>query len=110
MGLAMSFVDFRSSIDVSTALASGDVRLLIRTILERAEVVSFSSHALDELAKDDLSTVDAVNVLRCWRYMDVAEQDMRTGEWKYRIHTELMGVVVKFRSVAQIHVITVWRK
>jgi adenosylcobinamide amidohydrolase len=38
-------------------------RALIRTILE-AGTVAFSGHALEELGKDDLTTVDAVNVLR----------------------------------------------
>lgn len=106
----MSDVDFRSSINVQEVLTASDVRLLIRAILERGEELSWSKHIHEELDNDELSTVDAVNVLRCWKYMDPAEQDVRTGDWKYRLHTDLMGVVITFRSVSQLRLITAWRK
>lgn len=106
----MSSLDSKSCIDVSRPLSQADVRRLTREILELRGEVGWTSHVRKELANDDMTTVDATNVLRCWRYMDPAEQDLRTGEWKYRIHTDLMGVVVKFRSVTQLTVITAWRK
>lgn len=106
----MSAIDFTSSADISGPLSAGEVRHLVKAILENRWDVSWTSHAKKELANDDMTTVDATNVLRCWRYMDAAEQDMTTGEWKYRIHTDLMGVVIKFRSTTRLTVITAWRK
>ena len=38
-------------------------KALIRAILD-AGMVAFSRHALEELSKDDLTTVDAANALR----------------------------------------------
>lgn len=106
----MAKLDSKSSHDVSGLLTAGAVRRRIGEILKNGWDVGWTTHSKKELAKDRMTTVDAVNVLRCWRYMDPPEQDIKTGEWKYRIHTDMMGVVVKFRSETQLVVITAWRK
>jgi hypothetical protein len=97
-------------LDISQPLSQAEVRRLTKWMLENQGEVSWTTHARRELAKDDMTIVDATNVIRCWLYMDPAEQDMTTGDWKYRIHTDFMGIVVKFRSVKQLVVITSWRK
>jgi hypothetical protein len=106
----MTKFDSKSSSDVSGPVTAGEVRLRLGAILRNGWEVAWTSHARRELAKDRMTTVDAVNVLRCWRYMDPPEQDIQTREWKYRIHTDMMGIVVKFRSETQLVVITAWRK
>lgn len=81
-------------------------RRLIREILEGGQV-AFSGHALDALADDELSTVDAVNVLRAG-IVDPAE--FEKGCWRYRVRTPRMVVVIAFRSATEIRVVTAWRE
>ena len=81
-------------------------RRLIREILEGGQV-TFSGHALDALADDGLSTVDAVNVLRAGT-VDPAE--FEKGCWRYRVRTQRIVVVIAFRSVTEIRVVTAWRE
>jgi hypothetical protein len=59
------------------------------------------------LEKDDLTTVDATNVLR-GGWSDPAEWE--NGEWRYRIHTGTMCVVVSFPAEDRVRVVTAWRK
>ena len=56
---------------------------------------------------DDLTTVDAVNVLR-GGWCDPAEWE--NGEWRYRMHTKTMCIVVSFPAEGLVRVITAWRK
>ena len=80
-------------------------KALIRTILE-AGTVAFSRHALDELRKDDLTTVDAVNALRGGI---VGPGELERGTWRYRVRTARVVVVVAFRSETELVVVTGWR-
>lgn len=77
----------------------------IRTILESG-TVRFSSHALDEMKKDQLTTVDCVNVLRGGV---VQPPDLERGTWRYRVLTNRICVVVAFRSDDELVVVTAWR-
>lgn len=47
-------------------------------------VVSWSQHALDELAKDEMTTVDAVNILK-GGFVEFSEEVR--GTWRYRVKT-----------------------
>jgi len=81
-------------------------RRLIREVLQTGRV-TFSGHSLDALADDDLSTVDAVNVLRAGT-VDPAEFEKEC--WRYRVRTPQMVVVITFRSESEIRVVTAWRE
>jgi len=76
--------------------------------ISRDGVVVFSRHAEEELAKDDLTAVDARNVLRAGKILE--EPEWVNGTWRYRVHTARMTVVVAFVSEASLRVITAWRK
>ena len=82
-----------------------DAKRLIREILVCGEVVS-SRHAADEMAKDDLTLVDCINVLRAGL---VEPAEMGRGTWRYRVHTRRISVVVAFRSETRLVVVTAWR-
>lgn len=82
-------------------------RKLIAKILVSGDVVVWD-HCKDELAKDDLDIVDATNVLRCGQITEPAEQER--GRWRYRVHTEHMGVVVQFEADESLSIVTAWRK
>jgi hypothetical protein len=84
-----------------------EAKKLILTICREGTIVS-SKHAKEELAKDDLSTVDALNVLRAGRILE--EPELIDGTWRYRVHTEQMVVVVAFVSESKLKLVTAWRK
>jgi hypothetical protein len=81
------------------------VRQLIRNILNSG-TVRFSKHALEEMARDGLSTVDCTNVLRGG---SVEPAELISGTWRYRIRTNRIYVVVAFRSETELVVVTSWR-
>ena len=86
-------------------LSSPDARRLILEILTVGEVVS-SRHATDEMAKDDLSLVDCINVLRGGV---VERAELERGTWRYRVRAQRISVVVAFRSETRLVVVTAWR-
>ena len=87
-------------------LGNETAKRLICQIL-KAGTVSFSDHALKEMEKDALTTVDVANVLR-GGVVEYSEEVART--WRYRVRTSRMTVVVAFRSEVALSVVTAWRK
>ena len=82
-----------------------DARQRILRILNTG-YVRFSKHALDEMRKDDLTTVDCTNVLRGGV---IEPPELRDGTWRYRVRTTRIYVVVAFRSDTALTVVTAWR-
>ena len=60
------------------------------------------------MAKDDIVETDVVNVLRNGTLTETGELVATT--WRYRLHTERFCVVVAFRSVTELVLVTAWRK
>ncbi|HWO25771.1 MAG TPA: hypothetical protein VNO30_43850 [Kofleriaceae bacterium] len=70
------------------------VRVLVRQALDSGQV-TFGDHALKALDDDKMSTADAQRTLRG----GVAEPgEFVSGEWRYRIRTERLIAVVRFKS------------
>lgn len=82
---------------------------LVRTIVKTGSV-AFSPHARKELAKDDFTTADALNMLLGGRPRADECGHLRDGTYRYRLHTARMCVVVAFRSETELVVVTAWRK
>lgn len=79
---------------------------LVREIL-RTGTVRYSRHALDEMKKDKLTTVDGDDVLGGgW----VETGELIEGTWRYRVRTARMCFVIAFRSERQFVVVTAWRE
>lgn len=76
-------------------LRAAEARQLIRRLLEEGCFVSpgRGSHARREMDKDDLSDLDAVNVLRAGT---VREAEFENGSWRFRVETPRMCFVVTF--------------
>jgi hypothetical protein len=71
--------------------------------------VSFTGHATRELDEDDLTMVDADNVLRCGRILD--EGEFENGELRFRVQTAHILLVITFiEETKTIRVITGMRK
>jgi hypothetical protein len=86
-------------------LRADAVKRLVRQILEDG-LVSFTGHAEREIARDDLSMVDVENVLRGGV---ASEGEWENGQWRYRMYTQRIVVVIAFRSTERLVVITAWR-
>jgi hypothetical protein len=68
--------------------------------------VFFTPHAQKAMADDDLTTVDVENVLRAG-WVEMSEYENR--EWRYRVRTNRIAVIVAFGSETELTVVTVWR-
>ena len=91
--------------DLEEPLDPALARETIRAILVGG-TYRFTRHAEEEMAKDALTRVDCVNVLR-GGWLDPAE--FENGSWRYRVHTQRITVVVAFRSREALVVVTAWR-
>ena len=78
----------------------------IRSIVATG-TVTFTRHALEELAKDRMTTVDATNVLQGGAV--TLDTQTARGEWTYHVRTAQMTVVVTLASNRELRVITAWR-
>ena len=82
-----------------------DAKKLAREIVNNG-TVEFGSHALEEMTKDGLQTTDCLNLLRAGIY---ESPEYTNGEWRYRVRTQRICVVVTFASETRLRVITAWR-
>ena len=94
--------------ELKEPLRATDARQLIRSILGRGgeAAVHFTTHALAAMAKDELGTVDCVNVLQAGV---VEEAELTNGAWRHRVRTQRMAVVIEFRSASAVVIVTAWR-
>jgi hypothetical protein len=79
-------------------------RLIVQIL--KGGAITFSGHALDEMAKDGLTTTDAANVLR-GGVVEFCEEIARS--WRYRVRTSRMTFVIAFHSDRMLRVVTAWR-
>jgi hypothetical protein len=90
---------------VKEPLSAGQVKKLLIAVLESG-TLSFTGHAYEEMANDDLTEVDVRNTLRG----GVAHPgELRSGTWRYQVTTSRMAVAIAFRSESSAVVITAWR-
>lgn len=87
-------------------LDAAALKQLLRVVLASG-TLTFSGHALTEMEKDGLTTVDCTNVLRG----GVPEPgEFEKGTWRYRLRTARISVVVALRSEQHVVVVTAWRE
>ncbi len=83
----------------------GEARPLFRSIVETG-VVAFSGHAQEEMKNDELETTDCLNVIRGGA---VYPAEFVNGEWRYKVSTQRICIVVALVSATRIRVVTAWR-
>ena len=96
----------------TTKLNRNQARKQLAEIVQRyPESVRFSKHALDELANDDLTTVDAWNVLKSGDARIVDEGELEKGSYRYRLETNFIMLVLAFQNDGNgLFVVTAWDK
>jgi hypothetical protein len=86
-------------------LKPAGAKKLAREIVENG-VVTVSSHAREEMANDDLGMADCLNLLRAGVFEPA---EFINGQWRYRITTPRICVVIAFTSSTRLRVVTAWR-
>jgi hypothetical protein len=81
------------------------VKRLLVVVLAKG-VLSFTKHAYEEMANDNLTEIDVRNALRAGA---ARPGEMERGTWRYRVETSRMAAVVAFRSELHAVVVTAWR-
>ena len=96
----------------TTKLNRTHARKQLAEIVQRhPESVRLSKHALDELANDDLTTVDAWNVLKSGDARIVDEGELEKGSYRYRLETNFIMLVLAFQDDGNgLFVVTAWDK
>ena len=85
---------------------------LIRFCLESGDVVP-TRHFREELSNEGIAFEDALHVLRSGLIFDPPEENMKTGEWKYRIQGHEPGgkwmvIVFCFKTIERANLITIF--
>jgi len=92
---------------LSEPLKPASTKALIRTILDSGSIDLSVPHALQRMGQRGMDALDVENVLRA----GVVQPGKKVnGSWRYRVETNQMVVVVRFRSPRRLVVITAWRK
>lgn len=87
-------------------LAPDVAQRLVRHIHATGGVV-VSRHAAERIARHRLKSKDWEHALRAgW----VLAGEWEHGSWRYQVRTQNVTVVVTFRSLAELVVVTVWGK
>lgn len=82
-----------------------EAKALARSIFEDG-VVDFTQHARDEMGKDGLETTDCLNLVRAGVFQ---YPELEKNEWRYRVCTARMCIVIVFITDTRLRVITAWR-
>lgn len=103
----MSIADYKSN-----RLDKNQARKLVRQILAHfSDNINFSSHAILEMEKDDLTTIDILNVLKSLDSRILDEGELVNGSYRYRLETSFLMVVIAFHQNGKgIIIVTVWDK
>lgn len=87
-------------------LTSKAAKVRIREVLSKGKIVYSKPHALQRLNERNLTMLDCENVLRGG---SVSEPYEESGNWRYRVKTQNIEVVVQFLPYNQLLVVTMWR-
>jgi hypothetical protein len=102
----MSYIDLKSKkTDINKA------RKIVAEIVNTSPGnIQFSKHALEELKKDGLTTVDAWNVLKGTSKIH-QEGEFENGSYRYRLETNFILLVFAFwPSGKGLNIVTAWDK
>lgn len=103
----MSTIDFRSRrADINKA------RKLVAEIVSVHLInVRFSRHALEEMKKDNLTTVDIENILKSPASRILKNGEFKDGSYRYQFGTSKIVVVIAFWTNGDgLNIVSAWRK
>lgn len=71
-------------------------------------VVNIWDHCEEQMLERDIDAVDLDNVLRCGTIFEEPELH-KSGNWRYRVQTQYMLVVIQFDGENELSAVTAWR-
>ena len=78
---------------------------------EHPENVRFSAHSIRELANDNLTSNDALNVLQSPAAKIHTDGELEKGNYRYRLETTHLLIVIGFwEDGSGLNVVTAWDK
>ena len=85
---------------------------LLRQCVSRGKIIP-GKHFRDELAHEKLDIQDALKVLKTGQIYDEPEQDIKSGDWKYRcegreLEGKSLAIVFCFKATDTAFLITVF--
>ena len=98
--------------EIITCRTTVEAADLLRYCLEHGEIVP-TKHFREELSNEGIPFEDALSVLRYGIIYDPPEENMKTGEMKYRIQGHEPGgkwmvIVFCFKSIERANLITIF--
>ncbi|MCY4523846.1 MAG: DUF4258 domain-containing protein [Halobacteriovoraceae bacterium] len=103
----MSITDYKVK-KIARSAARKQISMIVR---EYSENILFSKHALHEMHKDDLTTMDVLNVLKSNDSKILDDGELDKGSYRYRLETNFIMVVVAFHQNGKgLNIVTVWDK
>jgi Domain of unknown function (DUF4258) len=94
--------------DITGQLPGAQALRLAKTIIRDGSTI-FTRHARHEMEDDDLLETDVVNAISGGVISEPGELGHQ-GDWCYRVRTIRVTVVILFRSVEEMVVVTAWRE
>lgn len=85
---------------------------LLRRCLEEGEIVP-TKHFREELGDESITFEDAWIVLRSGSIYDEPEQDIKTGDWKYRVEGyepggKWLAIILTFKTTDRVFLVTIF--
>lgn len=100
------------TIDVLPQMTCREAADLLHYCLEHGDIVP-TRHFREELSNEGIPFEDAWTVLRTGIIYDPPEEEMKTGEWKYRVQGHEPGgkwmvIVFCFKTIERVNLITIF--
>ncbi len=100
--------DKLSKLDISSKLDSTQARKLLSEILSKSpSFVWMTAHCKSQMQKRGMIATDVVNVLLGGKIHRAPEYE--NGQWRYRVETGMMTVVIAFEGPSLVCCVTAWR-
>src|SRR4051794_26566325 len=109
----ISYIDSMSPIDYKASRLNRNEakKQVAKVISQHPSNIFFSGHALRELRNDDLTTADALNVLKSPDSKILLDGEFEKGSYRYRLETRNIMIVIAFQEDGKgISIVTAWDK
>lgn len=101
-------LDMKSSIDLESRLNRMQARKLLSELLStNPNCFSYGSYFKRRLTERHMTMGDIINILHKGQILHDAEFEQ--DQWRYRIETAKMTVIISFVNPAHVRLITCWR-
>ena len=98
----------KSIIDLESRLDREQARKVLSELLNTVpNCFSYGAHFRNRMAERDMTIGDVLNILHKGKILKNGE--FENGQWRYRVETEKMAVVIAFNNPFFVRGVTCWR-